>query len=302
MAKSINHSILSLSRDLLASACLVLILNIPSLAFERVDLVEIKGDVRIGRGKNWSTIPSSKQYLLKEEWVRSGDRSGLNLFLKLRSTGSRKTGYFQGVRTETQFAPTKKCKLHLAQGEVVYLHKGPAPDSACETITPSATTRSSGTALYIIHDKTQGTTVGVLTKDSGVTVTSNRTGERILLGVGKEVNITIDGEISTPIDINLRAFYQNNRLTLGLGPTQEDINYIRQQPRDIQEMLFAVREETVKAIPISGPESDLNSPGPEGSPSNNVGPDDPLPGTVDLNGTTAPLEDQNLDGTTAPLE
>lgn len=237
----------------------IFVIQTPSRAFEQVDIQDIQGTIYTHRGEQWTNIPLSRRYLLSGEWINSKQNSRVNLMLIPRGTG-----YVQGENTVVQFDSNEKCKLNLVKGQVLYIHDTKSPGKHCKTLTKVAEIVPSGTALYVSHDLQKGTKIGVLTNNS-VTVISSLTGERKILRVGEEVNISIDGQISNIIKLNLEKFYQNKNLTLGLGPGTNDDNYLNKQPTDIQKVFREVRKETLKALPFPGGGFGPDTPG-EGPP------------------------------------
>jgi hypothetical protein len=241
-----------LSWELIATSSLLALSWIaPTSAQQRVDLRNVNADVRFysrSRIGGWSSrIRSTGQYLLPEEWLRTGGSSRADLYLRPRGTG-----YWQGINTTSQFAPREKCQFLLAEGKIIYIRNSRSPVPGCDTITKRARIRSPGTALFVIEDA-QGTTVGVLTNSSEgpVTVTglrSGETGETVELRAGELASVSIDGEVRRLGEFSLRDFYRNNRLALGLGPGAEHEDFVNRQPDDIREVIIPVREETLEAV------------------------------------------------------
>lgn len=78
----------------------------------------------------------------------------------------------------------------------------------------------------MIYDD-QETTIGALTgslKDELITVTSVSNGESVKLKASELVSLNQGGEIVERGQFNLRKLYRKNKLTIGLGPDQRDID------------------------------------------------------------------------------
>ncbi|MCL2923245.1 MAG: hypothetical protein MGF17_01070 [Trichodesmium sp. MAG_R04] len=269
----------------LITSTLTFLLLIPPAPAQTVKLRNIQSDVRFysERVANKWEILEQEGNLQPGEWIGSGGNSQVELWLAPSGIG-KGAGYRQGSSTFTQYETRSGgCQYNLAEGKIVFMAKYsdsrlqyckrvvtptaeielPAPYPEI-SINPKVVSRYQDTpiiltsgekdkvvALFVIHDD-QETTIGALTgslEDELITVTSVGKGESVKLKAGELVSLNQGGEIIERSQFNLRKFYRKNKLTIGLGPDQRDIDYIQQETdEDIKQILEAVRDKTSEAV------------------------------------------------------
>lgn len=235
----------------------------------RVDLQKPSNNIylhsqsRIGSNRmNISKIKNS--YLLPNDEVQSEEDSRVNLWLKPRGPG-----YFQGSHTISKFLPSNKCqfKVKSKNSGLIYLMNESngkiRPPIPCMTITefsiiePKKTT----TAFFVFLKEDKKTYVGALTNSikGNLKITSQRTKNSINIKAGQLVSISSEGDIKLDGEFRLKEFYKDFSLSLGLGPSKEDEEYIKEQPEEIQKIITDVRVQTLLAMRIQENEIEQNT-------------------------------------------
>jgi len=198
----------------------------------------------------WCIIRGEGDYLKARDYLQTGEVSRADLALMFGERDFSEVLFWQQEGSRSQFEPQPgTCHFRVDIGGFIYAHPRQSANPGCEKIfSNNALILPHGTALFIEADQTQ-TLVGVLSNGPSALVEVHHLHSSNLtrIGAGEYAKALPDGKLETGL-FSLSEFYRSKPVALGLGPDEEDEDYVRQQQPEIREILEHIRRDTISAL------------------------------------------------------
>jgi hypothetical protein len=223
------------------------IYNIETAATQKVDVRYYrKGECD---DRQWCNVRGEGEYLKAKDFLQTGEVSRTDLALMYNEKEYSEVLFWQQEGSRSEFLPQPgTCHFKVDAGGFLYAHPHQNINPGCERIvSKNALVFPNGTALFI--NVTDETLVGVLSNRQGsfIKIQHSQSNNTVELKAGEYAKALKDGKIIKGV-FDLEDFYRKNQLSLGLGPSKKDDDYVDAQEPEIRNILIKLREETLDAI------------------------------------------------------